>query len=152
MIPLAIKGKWKPVTDSKAILFKVSNKGYSVKELLRYVQVNQRSSTLSPDKYLELLYQQYVDSVVLGLVEERISQQYPEYRYLLKEYYEGILLFDVMEKEVWSKASQDSTGQHAYYETQKKNYGTGERAKATFYSSGDDKFAEPLKQLILEGS
>ena len=148
-----VQGKWKPVTaDSKAIVFKVSNKGYSVKELLRYVQANQRSSTLSPDKYLELLYQQYVDSVILGLVEQTISQQHPEYRYLLKEYYEGILLFDVMEKEVWSKASQDSVGQQAYYEAQKKNYGTGERAKVTFYSSGDNKFTEPLKQLVMDGS
>ena len=35
----------------------------------------------------------------------------PDYRFLLQEYYEGILLFDIMEKEVWSKASEDSVGQ-----------------------------------------
>jgi peptidyl-prolyl cis-trans isomerase SurA len=85
-------------------------------------------------------------------VEERISVQHPEYRYLLQEYYEGILLFDVMEKEVWSKASLDSVGQQTYYEAHQTNYTTGERARLAFYSSASDQFREPLKQLILEGS
>jgi peptidyl-prolyl cis-trans isomerase SurA len=133
------------------ILFTLQGKGYSVKDFLGYVESNQRSSTMAPEKYLDLLYQQCIDTTILKLLEERISAQHPEYRYLLQEYYEGILLFDVMEKEVWSKASLDSAGQQTYYETHKTDYATGERARVAFYSAATNQFREPLRQLILEG-
>jgi peptidyl-prolyl cis-trans isomerase SurA len=148
-----IKGRWKPIgVDGKEILFKVNDKGYSPKEFVTYVGSTQRTSKLTPDKYLDVLYQQFVDATILKLVEERIKQEHPEYGYLLHEYYEGILLFDVMEKEVWSMASQDSAGQHAYYEAHKSEYVTGERAKAALYSSSNSKFVEPLRRIILEGA
>jgi peptidyl-prolyl cis-trans isomerase SurA len=147
------KGKWRPApgNDGKETLFTLRDKGYAVKEFFRYVETSQRLSTMEPQKYLDLLYQQFIDATILKLLEENISQKHPEYRYLLKEYYEGILLFDVMEKEVWSKASQDSVGQHTYYEAHKTDYATGERVRVVFYSSGNNEFSEPLKQLILEG-
>jgi peptidyl-prolyl cis-trans isomerase SurA len=150
-----VKGKWKPagVTNSaKEVLFTLQGNGHLVKEFLRYVEVNQRPSTLAPEKYLDLLYQQFIDTTILKLLEERISVQHPEYRYLLQEYYEGILLFDVMEKEVWSKASLDSVGQQTYYEAHKTDYTSGERASVVFYSSTSSQFGDPLKQLILEWS
>jgi peptidyl-prolyl cis-trans isomerase SurA len=150
-----VKGKWKPAGPANAgkeILFTLQGKGYSLKDFLRYVEANQRSSTLVPEKYLDLLYQQFIDTTILKLLEERISAQHPEYRYLLQEYYEGILLFDVMEKEVWSKASLDSIGQQSYYEGHKADYNTGERARVAFYSSTSNQFSEPLKHLIQEGS
>jgi len=150
-----VKGKWNPpglANEGKEVLFSVKGKGYPVKDFFSYVEANQRISTLSPEKYLDLLYQQFIDSIILKLVEARIMEQHPEYRYLLQEYYEGILLFDVMEKEVWSKASQDSVGQQTYYAAHKPDYDTGERARAVFYSANTDGFRDPLKQLIEAGN
>ena len=77
------------------------------------------------------------------MVEERIIEQHPEYRYLLKEYYEGILLFEIMEKEVWSKASEDSVGQQTYYETHKPDYPPGSVPGSSFYSSNTNGFETP---------
>ncbi|HEX6224807.1 MAG TPA: peptidylprolyl isomerase [Chryseolinea sp.] len=147
-----VKGKWKAgKTEDKAILFKVNNKAYLVKDFFQYVAANQRSSTMAPEKYIDLLYQQYVDATIMTAVEEKIAREHPEYRYLLKEYYEGILLFDIMEKEVWGKASEDSVGQHAYFNTHRADYTAGERAQVVFYSSGNEKVLEDLKKLIGDG-
>ena len=150
-----LKGKWKPAVSTnqaKETLFKVKSKEYAVRDFLGYVDKNQRLSTLAPEKYLDLLYGQFVDATILNLVEARIIDQHPEYRHLLQEYYEGILLFDIMEKEVWSKASQDSAGQQTYYEAHKADYATGERARVTFYSSSNPEFREALRQLILDSA
>ncbi len=119
------KGKWEPAGLSKAekeTLFTLNEKHYSVKDFLSYVKQNQRTSTLSPEKYLDQLYNQYIDTSIIKLEEERIMLENPDYRFLLQEYYEGILLFDIMEKEVWSKASEDSIGQADYYNSHKKDY------------------------------
>lgn len=148
------KGKWKaPIypNGQKEILFTLTDKKYTVQEFLNYAQKNQKSTAQTPEKYLEELYNHFVDANILALQEEKIMREHPDYNYLLQEYYEGILLFDIMEKEVWNKASADSVGQHRYYEAHVKDYQAGERAKASFYFTASGGFMEKLKPLLQTG-
>lgn len=148
------KGKWKtPVypNGQKEILFTLTGKNYTVQEFLNYAQKNQRSNTQTPEKYLEELYNHFVDANILALQEEKIMREHPDYNYLLQEYYEGILLFDIMEKEVWNKASADSVGQHQYYTAHVNNYQAGERARASFYFTASNAFVAKLKPLLQAG-
>jgi peptidyl-prolyl cis-trans isomerase SurA len=136
----------------KEVLFVLNQKKYSVRDFMEYVQKNQRTNTQTPQKYLDQLFEQFVDASVMSLVEQRIINEHPEYRYLLQEYYEGILLFDIMEKEVWSKASQDSLGQRSYYTSHKNDYLATERVRATFYSANNNEFTGPLLKLIADSA
>ena len=149
------KGKWDLSSLDmleKEILFTVKDRKILVKDFFDFVKKNQRTSSLSPEKYFDQLYNHFVDATMMKLVEERIIREHPEYRFLLQEYYEGILLFDIMEKEVWSKASQDSVGQQTYYAEHKNDYTTTERAQVTLYSSTGPDFREPLRHLILDSA
>ncbi|MBA4055705.1 MAG: hypothetical protein C0490_13400, partial [Marivirga sp.] len=147
------QGKWKmPVfpNSGKVILFTLQTRNYVAKDFLSYAVKNQRPNAQPPVKYLEQLYNNFVDESILKLAEEKILLENPTYGYLLKEYYEGILLFEIMEKEVWNKASEDSVGQRRYYESNASNYQAGERVKAAIYSSNNGEFTGPLKALIAE--
>ncbi len=147
-------GNWKlpdlPDTE-KMQLFSLKGRSASVKEFLDYVQVSQAANTQTPAKYLEQLYNNFIETSILQSVEEKIVQENPTYSFLLKEYYEGILLFEIMEKEVWNKASEDSVGQHAFYNNHISDYQAGERSKTVLYSSKTDEFTSPLKELIGQG-
>ncbi len=148
------RGKWKaPVYPNaqKEILFTLTGKSYTVREFLDYAQKNQKSTTQAPEKYLDELYNHFVDARILALQEEKIMREHPDYTYLLQEYYEGILLFDIMEKEVWNKASADSVGQHRYYDAHAADYQAGERAKASFYFTASNGFVEKMKPLLNAG-
>ncbi|HEY3403055.1 MAG TPA: peptidylprolyl isomerase [Ohtaekwangia sp.] len=150
-----IKGTWKTPSwpaAGKDVLFSLKTKPVTVQEFFTYVLKNQRVSRLSPEKYLDQLYNNFVDATIIALQEEKIMQENPEYKYLLKEYYEGILLFEIMEKEVWNKASEDSVGQHQYYNAHSSEYKAGERTKASLYSSGTSDFMAVLQPLLLEGN
>jgi peptidyl-prolyl cis-trans isomerase SurA len=109
---------------------------------------NQRPNAQQPEKYFDQMYNQFVDACILDEQERKIIQTNPEYDFLLKEYYEGILLFEIMEKEVWNKASEDSVGQHQYYTAHAANYQAKERTRAAFYSAASPEFQGPLKKLI----
>jgi peptidyl-prolyl cis-trans isomerase SurA len=149
------KGKWNaklPVKSGKEVLFTLKGKKYSIQSAIDFIRKNQKPNSQVPQKYMEQLYSQYVDAGIIALVENDIMEKHPEYRFLLQEYYEGILLFDIMEKEVWSKASQDSAGQRLYYSTHKSEYSTDERANAVLYSSTSNEFLEPLQQLIKDSA
>ncbi len=77
------------------------------------------------------------------------KKKYPEFALLMEEYYDGILLFDLMDKEVWSKAVKDTIGLENFYEQNKQNYLWNERAEATIFTINDEadvaKVAEILK-------
>jgi peptidyl-prolyl cis-trans isomerase SurA len=149
------KGKWNAklaVKSGKEALFTLKGKKYSIQSAIDFIRKNQKPNSQVPQKYMEQLYSQFVDAGIIALVENDIMEKHPEYRFLLQEYYEGILLFDIMEKEVWSKASQDSAGQRLYYSTHKSEYSTDERANAVLYSSTSNEFLEPLQQLIKDSA
>lgn len=57
-----------------------------------------------------------------------LEEKYIDYKYLLKEYREGILLFEIMENEVWAKSGQDSIGIAKYYNDNLDNYKVNESA------------------------
>ena len=48
-----------------------------------------------------------------------IEQNYAEYKHLMQEYRDGILLFEVSDREVWSRASSDTAGLEACFELSK---------------------------------
>lgn len=149
-----VKGKWKfngsPELRS-ALLFTANNGKISGNEFIRYIEVNQRQSGLSPSIYINQLYDQFTEEKIGEWEEEKLRNENPEYRNLLNEYREGILFFAIMEKEVWNKASEDTVEQHHFYEQNKSKYNAGERVEARIFSTADKSFLEKIKTKIAKG-
>jgi peptidyl-prolyl cis-trans isomerase SurA len=144
------KGKWKINLASveKETLFTLQSKNISAGEFLKFVKQNQKPNGQTPEKYIDQLYSTFVEQSIHAQFESKIIKENPDFELLLKEYYEGILLFDIMEKEVWKKASDDSIGQRKYYESNKQKYTAGERVHAIIYSSTSTDIAKNLKGLL----
>ena len=68
------------------------------------------------------LYKEYVDEQALAFEETQLEKKYPDFKNLMREYEEGILLFEAIKINVWDKASQDSLGLEKFYETKKGKY------------------------------
>jgi peptidyl-prolyl cis-trans isomerase SurA len=142
--------KWKipAAFDGKSVLFSLQSKPFTSKDFLVYAQANQRPNSMASEKYLETLYNSFVDMNINVLLEEKIVKNNPEFQLLLNEYYEGILLFEIMEKEVWNKASEDSLGQVRFFNENKTKYIAGERAKTIIYSSASKDVIGRLRDKI----
>lgn len=147
------KGKWKTpgsFSSGKETLFTLQKQKITAQEFLSYVLSNQRSNGMEPAVYMEFLYAAYVESTISTALENKLMASNPEFVMLLKEYYEGILLFDIMEKEVWKKASEDSVGQHKFFVTHPELYKAGERIDATLYHATSKADLDLLSRTILE--
>jgi peptidyl-prolyl cis-trans isomerase SurA len=46
----------------------------------------------------------------------------PEARYLIQEYHDGLLLYEISNRQVWERAAKDEAGLKAWFDTHKKNY------------------------------
>jgi peptidyl-prolyl cis-trans isomerase SurA len=94
------------------------------------------------------LLTEYADAAQLQLTEEKVRRESPDYNWLLKEYYEGILLFEIMEKEVWNKAMEDTAGQRNYFQRHAHSYKAGERMVGSIYSSSSIDHLQRLKEML----
>jgi peptidyl-prolyl cis-trans isomerase SurA len=62
------------------------------------------------------LYRMYVNTVVNDFEEHKLVEENKDFRNLMEEYRDGIMLFELMDRNVWGKASKDSAGLKAFYD------------------------------------
>ena len=73
----------------------------------------------------------------------------PELRNLIREYYEGLLLYEVSNREVWDKAAKDEVGLATYFSKNKKKYAWNEpRYKGIAYHVKDKADVKAVKNSI----
>ena len=83
------------------------------------------------------LYTEFVNDKALAYEETQLDKKYPDFRNLMREYEEGILLFEAIKQNVWDKASQDSVGLDKFYADNKNRYQWEERASIVSYTVSD---------------
>lgn len=89
------------------------------------------------------------DEEVKAYADAHLEEKYADLRNLVREYHDGILLFDVSLREVWDKANKDTEGLAAYFKVNKKNYAWDEpRYKGYMIYAKDEKVAKAAKQII----
>jgi peptidyl-prolyl cis-trans isomerase SurA len=147
------KGTWNPSFDknrAEEVLFTLEKQPFRVKDFLSYIKSNHAVTGLAPEQYLVQLYENYVEASLVRLMEQKIKTASPDYKWLLKEYYEGILLFEIMEKEVWNKATEDTVGQRNFYHGHMASYTAKDRIAGKIYSSPSRDLLLQLQKLLAE--
>ena len=91
-------------------------------------------------------YQDFETQTILTYEERHLLDKYEDYRRILQEYRDGILLFDIMEQKVWSKAMEDSVGLQQYFAAHQEDYRWKERVKVTLVDAESEKILNQVKQ------
>ncbi|MCU0346418.1 MAG: peptidylprolyl isomerase [Saprospiraceae bacterium] len=125
--------KWKaPETPSTKQLFSFGNEKTSLGTFADYCakasRKRQQMATSGIPAVVNSLYADYLGETALKHEERLLDTKYPEFKSLMREYEEGVMLFEVTKMEVWDKASADSVGLEAFYNQHKENYKWEERA------------------------
>jgi peptidyl-prolyl cis-trans isomerase SurA len=136
-----------PNEKNNAELFSIQNQKYSVQNFFDYVREHQQpQNTLSPSTYFSNLYKMYVDESIVAYEESHLANKYLDYRMLYREYYEGILLFQIMEDNVWQKAILDTAGLRKHYLNTMSKYQWNERAHTYIFNAADKSTIENIKK------
>ena len=89
------------------------------------------------------------DEEVKAYADAHLEEKHADLRNLVREYHDGILLFDVSLREVWDKANKDTEGLAAYFKANKKNYTWDEpRFKGYMIYAKNEAAAKAAKQII----
>jgi peptidyl-prolyl cis-trans isomerase SurA len=145
------KGRWTSVTTvprADSVLFTAEGRPVKVSLFYSFAGQKQKPSALAPAAYVRQLYNQFLEAEIGRLEDEKLQLENADYRNLLREYREGIMLFSIMEQEVWNKASSDSVGQRNYYDSHLDRYKAGERVYARVFGAPDSAMMNLLKDRI----
>lgn len=128
----------------------IAGKPYLLSEFADFLVHKQSQIKQGDDKYtfVKTMFNQYSEEMIIEYENTKLEEKYPEFKALMKEYRDGILLFDLMDKNVWSKAVKDTAGLKSYYETIKENYKYGPRAEAAIYTCKGETELKALQKLL----
>ena len=148
-------GKWdtKKAEGLTKPLFNIGSDKFNQSDFVEYLGTNQ-SRKLNTE-YVDLAanyFQFFVDEKCLAYEEKQLETKYPEFRILMQEYRDGILLFDLTDKKVWSKAVSDTTGLAEFYEENKDQYMWNNRVEADIYTCKDAAMAQKVRKLLKKGA
>lgn len=136
--------------DNKTVLFSFTKQQYSVQEWLDYVRTIKASKPDKDNRTDKELFEQYVQAVALDYYRNHLEDYNRDFAFQLTEFKEGNLLFEIMQRKIWDKASTDSAGLRNYYEAHKDKYWWDASTDAILFTCNNEKTAEGLKNGLLK--
>lgn len=143
-------GKWSPdELKVDQVMFSIGDRKYRQMEFAKFLKKSFRTGRGKDfQTIVDAQYNQWVKQGVLAYEESMLETKYPEYKALVQEYHDGIILYEIMSDKVWNKAVKDTTGLKAYYDIQKTKYMWPERIEATVYICGTPEVSESVFKML----
>lgn len=128
--------KWTPAASySDKVIYNIGgDRKYTINDFAQYCKSNSKVR-LKYDKakpvkdVVDELFNEFSNDKAIEFEESNLEIKYPDFKALVREYDEGILLFEATKLNVWDKANQDTVGLKSFFETQKGKYRFEERAE-----------------------
>ena len=150
---LIIQGlkKYDPGTIPKNNLYSFANQAFTSIDFANYIEdrgfmVVTKDSSVFINRLIDIR----VTDDLINYENSRLEKKYPEFRYLMDEFHDGILLFEISGEKVWNKVSSDTSGLHAYYEENKNKWLSRKGIEGKLYTlkvtSGDNLLEPAFKK------
>ncbi|MEZ5047364.1 MAG: hypothetical protein R2831_10275 [Chitinophagaceae bacterium] len=126
-------------------IFTMKDINFTQSDFANYIETYTRGRIYGQkESSLRTLYNNYAEKAILDYQENILYEENEEYRNLLNEYRDGIMLFELTDKRVWSKASSDTTGLKEFFEQNQSKYVWGPAIDGIIYKTSDEEYAKKL--------
>jgi len=136
----------------KQSMFVLGSKGYTQADFGAYImsyQTQQRKSSIPA--IITGMYKDFVNNSVYEYAENNLTEANFDFKNIYKEYRDGILLFDLTDKKVWSKAVSDTLGLQKFFESHKAEHLWKERIDVILYTCADKAIAKKAMKMANKG-
>ncbi len=151
------RGTWQPDSTTEPLLAQTlftlaGDYKATVQDLIAYYRKNRISLPgTSVEEAVKEVAKRFEEAELLAYEEAQLPEKNEDFRLLLQEYRDGILLFTLMEEKVWKKAVEDTTGLVAFYEANPDSFMAGERIEVREFRTSDEAAAEQVKEALAKG-
>lgn len=129
-------------------IFQIGDSIITQKEFTKYISSKGKQRPMSIEKYINNSYKDYSKRIILEYKELHLAEENDDFKYLMQEYHDGILLFDLTDKMVWTKAVKDTVGLKKYYGANKEKYKWNTRYNSIIFSCKDEKSMNEAMEIL----
>jgi len=136
--------------NNSTMVFSFSQRAYTIKDWMDFARATRptRAGSALSDKEL---FQRYIERTATEYYRNHLEQYNKDFAFQLNEFKEGNLLFEIMQRKIWDKASADSAGLARYFEAHKGKYWWNASADALLFTCNSTGTAETLKARLIAG-
>jgi len=148
-------GKWDatPAYKMKDVVFSFADAEYTQEDFARYLtKFNRKTEPKDLKHFVNQRFEYFKEKMILLYEEDNLESKYEKFNFLMKEYHDGILLFDVTDRKVWSKAVKDTAGLETFYEKNKEKYQWDTRYEVHVLSAEDKKMRKKVLKHLTKNS
>ncbi|MCD4683348.1 MAG: peptidylprolyl isomerase [Bacteroidales bacterium] len=148
------EGKWEIPVDKQLhyIIFTLGEQNYTQKMFAEYIANNQNiTKGENINEFVNNKFREYSDIECKAYEDARLEDKYPEFKAIMKEYRDGILLFELTNDKIWSYATKDTVGLKNYHEQHKKEFMWDTRLDASIYTFNDTSYVNTTRELVKSG-
>lgn len=132
---------WKGLADKshhEDVMFSFKDQFYTVADFEALLLSMQTSSINIPmTDFMKAQYDGWTRKTLMAYEDGQLESKYPEFKSLIQEYRDGILVFEIMQNEIWTKASKDSVGIMKYYDEHQNDFTYPIRYEGELYKCKD---------------
>ncbi len=148
------RGQWKAdkAKALKSTMFTLADTKFTQGDFAAYIEQHPSKKRKGSIKTaINQLYKNFVQESCIAFEDGRLESKYPEFKALVQEYNDGILLFELTDQKVWSKAIKDTTGLRIFHENNENNYMWEQRVNASIYTCADEATAKKVRKTVKKG-
>ncbi len=142
------KANLKQLPQKQIIAIENTAKDYT--DFAKYIEARQKR--LNPQATKNVILENWLTDFKNGFLIEyhkkNLAKTNPEYANIIEEYRNGLLLFDLMEKNVWKAAKKDSIALKKYYKKHKETYIAPKQIEAIVATANSKKTAKTLRKAL----
>ena len=130
----------KEIKGINNVILSIENSSYPVYNFLEYLlNLKKLDKDLITNNTLIKLYEKFVNQKLIAFEKTQLEKKYPDFKALMKEYRDGILLFEISDQMIWTKAIKDTSGLKEFYISNADTWKWPNRIKAVIYTSESKK-------------
>ncbi|MFI5124747.1 MAG: peptidylprolyl isomerase [Chitinophagales bacterium] len=141
-----------PHLNAHSVLFHFPDKTYTVNDWVNYRRTLGRVPSMINGKTNPDLLDEYRRTVAFDYYKAHLEKYNKDFANQLHEFRDGNLLFEIMQRRVWDKASSDSAGLKNFFETHARSYEWKASADAIIFNAGNQASAEKIRQELRGGA
>lgn len=130
------------ISSNRSLLI-IEKDNYSVDEFNQY-------SNKIKNKTKKEIYSEFKTDKIIEYHKNHLEETNKDFSIILKEYSDGLLLFDLLQNNIWKKAEKDTLGLQQYFDKNIKNYYWKRRAKIIIATCNNYEKAVVVKNLMLK--
>jgi peptidyl-prolyl cis-trans isomerase SurA len=142
-------GTIKPFADT-AVLFTVGDKSATVGDWIVHAQTFRFKNDGTGTKPYAQLWDEFVQATALNYYQDHLEQYNNAFREQLEEFKDGNLFFEIMQREVWNKAQDDTAALQTFYNTHAQRYKWNKSADAIVFYATDAATAKVVRAQLLK--